>query len=105
MESRETTETEVTCTEGTTNPSNPLAVSTQCKVCKIDFTESTILKHITFKKSCKPYYSPKEVQLFRQWTRERKNNKRRCKLKSLYNPLNRRERYLKEKKKELPLNR
>ena len=49
MESRETTETEVTCTEGTTNPSIPLAVSTQCKVCKIDFTESTILKHITFK--------------------------------------------------------
>ena len=58
-----------------------LAISTQCKSCKKEFTESTIFKHIIHKKSCKVAYSNEEIQLYHQWSKQRKNNKQCTKLK------------------------
>ena len=48
----------------------PLVLSTQCKACKKDFTESTIFKHIIFKKFCTAAHTEKEIQLYRQWSKK-----------------------------------
>ena len=50
-------------------------ITGQCKSCKKEFTESTIFKHIIHKKSCKVAYSNEEIQLYHQWSKQRKNNK------------------------------
>ena len=77
-----------------------LTPSTQCKTCKKNFKQSTILKHITFKASCRINYTDEEIQLYHQWSKERHNKKRLTKLKKSYNPAKRRERHLQEQKKK-----
>ena len=65
------------------------AVTTRCKRCNVVFEKSTILKHIVHSKSCKVLYSKEEIQSFRNWTRERKQEKR----KGSYNSSRRRASY------------
>ena len=69
MDLKETPEKDDSSTETTTD-NKSLTVSTQCKACKKDFTQSTILKHITHKPSCKIVYNQKEIQLHQQWSKE-----------------------------------
>ena len=104
MDSTEASTTDGCSSETKSNASTlddkSLSVSTQCKSCKKDFTQSTILKHITHKPSCKIDYSEREIQLYQQWSKEEHNNKRLGKLKKSYDPVKRRERHLKEQKKK-----
>ena len=69
----------------------------QCKSCKSDFNESTILKHIIHKKSCNIAYSEKEINVYRQWSKERHKINKRSRQKKLYVPAQRRQKYLKNK--------
>ena len=73
-----------------------VSVSTQCKICKLDFTKSTIFKHVSHRPTCKAGYSNGEIQAFRTWKRERDDLIR----KSKHDPVKRRERYLRQKKKK-----
>ena len=86
MESRETAEKDSSPKKGSSSSSSldnqPINISTQCKFCKEDFTEKTIFKHISIKKTCKSAYTKKELQVFKQWSKERNNSNRRTKLKS-----------------------
>ena len=72
------------------------SVSTQCKVCELDFTKSTIFKHISHRPSCKVGYSNYEIQLFRDWKKQRDQLIRKQK----HDPAKRKERYLKEKERK-----
>ena len=54
-----------------------VAVSTKCKVCHVDFEQSTIYKHISHKPSCKAKYSSEEIKVYQDWAREKKNENRR----------------------------
>ena len=46
---------------------NTTTVSTQCKVCKRNFTESTIFKHVSHRPPCKAGYSEEDIQGFKDW--------------------------------------
>ena len=76
---------------------NKISVSTQCKVCERDFTESTIFKHVSHRPSCKAGYSEEEIKAFQDWKKQRDQLIRKRKS----NPAKRREWYLKQKEKKL----
>ena len=104
MESKESIKKNISSKEASPNSSGgsnqPINVSTQCKSCREDFTEQTIFKHITHKKTCKSAYTKKELELFQQWSKERNNSNRRAKLKKAYDPSKRRKRHLLEQKEK-----
>ena len=102
MDLKESPEKDDGSTE-TTADDKSYIVSTQCKACKKHFTQSTILKHITQKPSCKIAYNQKEIQLHQKWSKEEHNSKRQTQLRKSYNPAKRRERHLKEQKEKIPL--
>ena len=54
-----------------------VAVSTKCKVCHVDFKQSTIYKHISHKPSCKAKYSNEEIKVYQEWARDKINESRR----------------------------
>ena len=68
-------------------------VSSQCKVCQKNFTESTIFKHISHRPSCKAGYSPDEIEYFENRNRRKKIKK----LNDSYDPAERKAKYQKEK--------
>ena len=76
--------------------SKEILVSTRCKVCELDFTESTIFKHVSHKSSCKAGYSEEEIQGFKDWKKQRDQLIRKRKP----DPAKRREWYLKQKEKK-----
>ena len=78
------------------NTSNTITVSTQCKVCKFDFTESTIFKHVSHNTFCNEGYSNDEIQAFKSW----KNQRDQLIRKQKHDPAKRRERYLRDKAKK-----
>ena len=54
-----------------------VSVSTKCKVCHVDFEQSTIYKHISHKPSCRAKYSNEEIKVYQEWARDkRKEGKR-----------------------------
>ena len=73
-----------------------ISVSTQCKVCELHFTVSTIFKHISHRPSCKAGYSNDEIQAFRSW----KNHRDHLIEKRKYDPTKTRAIYLKNKEKK-----
>ena len=52
--------------------STSISVSTQCKVCELDFTPSTIFKHVSHSNQCKASYSFDEIQAFKHWRKQRR---------------------------------
>ena len=70
-------------------------ITTRCKSCKKCFTASTIFKHISHSKLCKKSYSMDDLQEFDEWTKDRKQERRR----TSYDPDKRRQRYKQNKAK------
>ena len=80
------------------NDDSPIAtekqvVSSQCKVCQKNFTESTIFKHISHRPSCKAGYYSAEIQYFENRIRRKKIKK----LNDSYDPAERKAENQKEK--------
>ena len=73
-----------------------IVISTRCKRCDVGFTRATILKHISHSNVCKKQYTRKELLLFKEWTKEEIEEKR----KKTYDPEKRRKIYLKQKKEK-----
>ena len=77
------------------NNSDEVVVSTKCKNCEICFTQATILKHISHSKSCRKSYKNEEIQLYKEWAKERIAETKNL----LYNPEKQRKLYLEKKRK------
>ena len=54
-----------------------VSVSTKCKVCHVDFKQSTIYKHISHKPSCRAKYSNEEIKVYKEWARDKRNERKR----------------------------
>ena len=54
-----------------------VSVSTKCKVCHVDFEQSTIYKHISHKPSCRAKYSNEEIKVYQEWARDKRNERKR----------------------------